>query len=471
MERLFEQWAGEPCLKRSPILANGSNRQYFRLDGATHHCIGAVNADVRENEAFFYFSSLMLKKGVRVPEVYAITVDRTTYLQQDLGDNTLYSYLTSKKSSGLDVTEEMRDLYRRVIDDLINIQTLCKDADFSHSYPRSDFDRQSLQWDMNYFKYYFLKLLYIPFDEQLLENDYATFIDYLMGADCSFFLYRDFQARNIMLTKEGELFYIDFQGARRGAAQYDLAALLYSAKSELPQELREELLDYYVDRFKERMSAKELEDFNEGDFKMRFYGYVLARMMQAMGAYGYRGLYEKKDYFVKSIPLAVDNMRKVIKQHDLPVDVPHLKRVWQLIVGHEDFQPKENKLSVKVFSFSYKKGIPLDKSGNGGGFVFDCRGLPNPGRYEEYKRLTGRDQAVIDYLSEKEEVGTFVEHAKALVAPSVETYIERGFTSLMVCFGCTGGQHRSVYCAEQMADYLRQNFDCRVVIRHREQDR
>lgn len=471
MERLFEQWAGEPCLKKSPILANGSNRHYFRLIGETHQCIGAVNSDIRENEAFFYFSELMRSKGINAPEVYAITIDRTTYLQQDLGDNTVYTYLTSKKSSGIDVTEEQRSLYRRVIDDLVKIQFLCKDANFNYSYPRSDFDRQSLQWDMNYFKYYFLKLLYIPFDEQLLENDYSAFIDYLLEADCSFFLYRDFQARNIMLTKDEELYYIDFQGARRGAAQYDLAALLYSAKSEIPQELREELLEYYVEKYREQLSESERLSFDEADFKLRFYGYVLARMMQAMGAYGYRGLYEKKDYFVKSIPLAVDNMRKVVKNHELPIDIPHLKQVWKSIVEHEDFQPKDTKLSVKVFSFSYKKGIPVDKSGNGGGFVFDCRGLPNPGRYEEYKRLTGRDEPVIAYLKEKEEVINFVEHAKALVAPSVEKYIERGFSSLMVCFGCTGGQHRSVFCAERMAEFLRQNYDCRVVIRHREQER
>lgn len=470
MEHLFEEWAGEPCLKKSPISANGSNRQYFRLEGATHRCVGARNGDVRENEAFLYYAENMRKRGINVPEIYAVSVDKTNYLQQDLGDNTVYSYLSTLKGAGIDVEDETRSLYRRIIDDLVVIQTKCRDLDFSYAYPRPAFDSQSIHWDLNYFKYFFLRLLYIPFDEQLLEDDFDRFTEYLLDEDCNFFLYRDFQSRNIMQTREGELYYIDFQGARKGAAQYDLASLLYSSKSELSPELREELTDYYVERLYKRLRGNARKNFNPEAFKSKFYGYVLARMMQAMGAYGYRGMYEKKDYFVKSIPLAVNNMRHILRNHPLPIDLPHLNKVWQSIVDHEDFQMKDTKLSVKVFSFSYKKGIPVDKSGNGGGFVFDCRALPNPGKYEEYKHLTGRDGPVIEFLDSKPELSDFLNHVYSMVDASVNTYLSRGFVSLMVCFGCTGGQHRSVYCAEHLAAHLRQRFDCRVVLRHREQD-
>ncbi len=459
MEILFEQWAGEPCLHNTPIPANGSNRRYYRLEGATHHCIAAVNGDVRENEAFIYYAGQMRQRGINVPEVYAVSDDRTMYLQQDLGGLTLYAHLSAQRQAGADVREEMRTLYRRVLDDLVNIQTRCRDVDFSHAYPRADFDRQSIQWDLNYFKYYFLKLLHIPFDEQLLENDYTRFIDYLLDEDCSYFLYRDFQARNIMIV-DGELYYIDFQGARRGAAQYDVAALLYSAKSEIPDDLKTELLQYYIDRL------ATVVDIDKESFRSKFYGYVLVRMMQAMGSYGYRGYFEKKDYFLRSIPLAVANLRNITREHQFPIDIPELEKAWGAIVEHEDFQPKDDRLNVRIFSFSYRKGIPADKWGNGGGFVFDCRALPNPGRYEQYKQLCGKDKPVIDFLQDKPEVAVFLEHVRSLVCPSVENYMERGFNSLMVSFGCTGGQHRSVYCAEQLAAYIRQHYDCRVLLRH-----
>lgn len=469
MDRLFESWAGEPYESVEQLSANGSNRQYYRLCSPSHRCIVAVNADVRENEAFFYYADAMRQRGIKVPEIYAISDDRTMYLQQDLGDTTLYSHLTARRQKKDFEPQEMLDLYRRVIDDLVLIQTRCRNIDFSYAYPRSDFDRQSLLWDLNYFKYYFLKLAYIPFDEQLLENDFNRFIDYLLDEDCSFFLYRDFQARNIMLTPEGELYYIDFQGGRRGAAQYDVASLLYSAKSEIPDDMRMELLDYYLDRLYEALAPKEEFDAFVNHFKSKFFGYVLARMMQAMGAYGYRGYFEKKDYFIRSVPLAVDNMRSILERHELPIEIPELKRVWTAITLHEDFLLKSKRLNVKVFSFSYKKGIPPDRSGNGGGFVFDCRALPNPGRFEQYKTLNGKDKLVIDFLESHEEVEQFLSHAKALVCPAVENYMERGFQSLMVNFGCTGGKHRSVYCAERMADFLRNNYDIRVVLRHIEQ--
>ncbi len=462
MELLFEQWAGEPCLKKNQITANGSNRVYFRLEGATKTCIGAINQDVRENEAFFYFAEEMRKRGVHVPEIYAISSDRKIYLQQDLGNTSIYTYLSSREVNGIDVTEPMRELYRKAIDQLIDIQSCCRDIDFTRAYPRPRFDHQALQWDMNYFKYYFLRLFHIPFDEQLLETDFQQFIQWLLDDDCNYFMHRDFQSRNIMIVDE-ELYFIDFQGARQGAPHYDLASLLYSSKSNVPDPLRKELLEYYLDRRSERYGAIDREAF-----KAKYYGYVLARMMQAMGAYGYRGIIEKKEYFVKSIPYAVNNLRTILQEIHLPLEIEHLKATWEAICQLPEFKTKEEKLTVSIFSFSYRKGIPFDKTGNGGGYVFDCRALPNPGLYDQYKPLCGRDTEVIQFFEEHPETENYLQMVRNVVGFSVQSYISRGYTRLMINFGCTGGRHRSVYCAEQIAKFVRQNYDCEVSLHHLE---
>ena len=474
LSELFLQWAGEPCLEQLALGANGSNRRYYRLIGNTRRCIATIGDEQRENDTFLYYSEHFRRKHLPVPEIYAVSPDRRCYLQEDLGDMTLYAYLYDKKRQGGGFDAEVLSLYKQVLSDLVRFQTECRDLDFSQAYPRSDFDRQSIQWDLNYFKYYFLKLAYIPFDEQLLENDFDRFIDYLLDEDCTYFMYRDFQSRNIMIDPSGRLCYIDYQGGRRGAAQYDVASLLYSAKSDFPEPIRQELLHHYVQEF---VAATHVD---AASFSEKFYAYVLVRIMQAMGAYGYRGYFERKDYFLKSIPLAINNLRLVVENHPLPIALPHLTQVWNAIVAKgssvaEAFGVVANaasafeKLTVEVCSFSFKKGYPADLSGNGGGFVFDCRALPNPGRYPEYRNYTGKDKPVIDFLKDEPAVGVFLDNAFALVAQSVEKYIERHFTHLMVSFGCTGGQHRSVYCAERMAQYLRERFDCHVVVKHVEQ--
>lgn len=495
---LFRRWAGVECEQYSVLGANGSNRRYVRMSAGEKRCIAALNDDVRENGAFFYFSREMSARGIRVPQLYAVSDDRRCYLQEDLGDTTLYNHLYAKRQRGEGTDAEAIELYKRVLTDLAEMQTRCRDLDFSQAYPRSDFDRQSLQWDFNYFKYFFLKLLYIPFDEQLLEDDFQTLIGYLLQGDCGSFMYRDFQTRNIMLVSDdsnsqafkqaGNLYYIDYQGARRGAPQYDVASLLYSSKAELSEAVRQELLNHYVAQYFaaatlghsngqafKHSSSQAVQQSDIQAFKHRFYGYVLARMMQAMGAYGYRGLFERKDYFLASIPLAVANLRTVVESHWPDVELPHLKKVFEAIADSQlaangTASKSGERLTVTVTSFSYKKGLPSDPSGNGGGFVFDCRALPNPGRYPEYRNVTGRDAPVIAFLEKEEAVKRFLENACALVSQSVAKYTERRFTSLMVSFGCTGGQHRSVYCAEQMAAYLRRKFDCDVQLRHREQD-
>lgn len=468
MEALFKQWAGEDCLKKTKISANGSNRIYYRLEGTEKKCIASINYDIKENEAFFYFANELRKRGINVPEIYAISQDRTLYLQQDLGNVTLLEYLISRKASGTDITSAMRDLYREALRQLLLIQNKCRDVDFSYAYPSSAFDRQAILWDLNYFKYYFLKLFHIPFDEKLLEKDFQTLVDYLLDDDCDFFMYRDFQSRNIMVH-EDKLFFIDFQGARKGALYYDVASLLYSSKSDVPDALRKELLDFYIDEIQTTMPEYKMKD--RQSFYNRYYAYVLTRIMQAMGAYGYRGVIEKKELFVKSIPYAVNNMRNIIENLHLPIDIPHLYSVWNSIAQMPEYNPDKEKLTVSIFSFSYRKGVPFDKTGNGGGYVFDCRALPNPGLYEEYKTLTGRDAEVVDFFLKHEETEQYLQTVRNILAFSINSYIERGYTRLMVNFGCTGGRHRSVYCAEQIAKFISQNFDCNVSLHHLEQSK
>ena len=465
LKSLFEQWSGECVDMMLALSANGSNRRYWRMKGATQSCIAAYNADVAENEAFYYYSQALRARGARVPEVYAISNDRTLYLQQDLGDTTLYGLLYDKKRQGGGFDGEMLGLYRGVLADLVQMQVAGRDMDFGYAYPRSDFDIQSIEWDLNYFKYYFLKLRYIPFNEELLERDFRTFAHYLTEGDCDYFMYRDFQSRNIMLV-EGKPYYIDYQGGRKGAAQYDAASLLYSAKSDLPEAVRQELLTHYIG------CMAQMRQIDRDGFRQRFYGYVLVRIMQALGAYGYRGYFERKNYFLESIPLAIGNLKRVVESYPLPIEIPHLRGVWQRIVESEEAaRPSTTAtgLTVTVTSFSYKKGLPQDTSGNGGGYVFDCRALPNPGRYPEYRCYTGMDRPVIDFLEGDKEVEQFLQSVRQLVGASIKKYQERNFTSLTVGFGCTGGQHRSVYCAERLAKWILDNFDCQVDIKHREQ--
>jgi hypothetical protein len=318
-----------------------------------------------------------------------------------------------------------------------------------------------MTWDLNYFKYYFLKLAHIPFDEQYLENDFRTLIDFLLQTDCQYFLYRDFQSRNIMIVNDVP-YYIDYQGGRRGALQYDVASLLYDAKADIPADVRNELLNEYVSHLKTE---------EQQSFLKYYYAYVLIRIMQAMGAYGYRGFFERKTHFLRSIPFAINNLREVLQQ-PIPIDIPELRKALMAVCNNEDLQniSKSGRLTVHVSSFSYRHGIPNDNSGNGGGFVFDCRALPNPGRYEEYKQLTGRDAEVKAFFANVEpKMDTFLDAAYRLVGQSVERYMERGFTNLSVSFGCTGGQHRSVWCADRMAEWLLKTYDVDVDLRHWEQ--
>ena len=508
LKALFHKWAGEPCTQCLALGANGSSRRYYRIIGDTRRCIGAIASDVRENEAFFAYSRHLHARGIRVPELYAVHDDRRRYLQQDLGDLSLYGLLYEKKQKGGGFDAEMLALYRQALADLHDIQVAGRDMDFSVAYPRPAFDSRSILWDLNYFKYNYLKLQHIPFDEDRLEDDFQHLAGRLLSADTNYFLYRDFNPRNIMVVensklkidnslthnnnsqfsillpasqalstaekksnpaKNSQLFYIDYQGGRRGAAQYDVASLLFSAKSDLPQALRNELLQHYVSLH------------GDAHFMDHFWHYVLLRILQTLGAYGYRGLFERKPYFIESIPLAHNNLRRLVEDHpDLLADLPELQSIVHRLgamTPNSNPQPPtsnpqtdDSQLTVSVMSFSFKQGLPDDPSGNGGGHIFDCRALPNPGRYPEYKAYTGKDAPVIEFLRDKQPVAIFLDHALAIVSQSVDKYLERHFSHLSVSFGCTGGQHRSVYCAEQLAAALRSRYpDVNVLLHHREQ--
>jgi len=465
--RLFESYFKEEVTFFELLPASGSYREYVRIKSTNHQVIGAYNQDIKENRAFLEFSTHFRNKNIPVPQIYAVNSNMDCYLQEDLGNTTLFDFIsTTRENEGF--STEIVEEYKKVLRELPRIQLIAgKDIDYSVCYPREAFDKQSMMWDLNYFKYYFLKLAKIPFDEQALENDFQSFSNYLLAVDNNAFLYRDFQSRNVML-KDGKVYFIDYQGGRKGALQYDLASLLYDAKANIPEANREELLEFYLD---ELGKYKKVE---REKFKDLLGGYVLIRIMQAMGAYGFRGFYEKKEHFLKSIPFALKNLEMLLAKNTIQVKLPELLKVLKAVtesVFLKTISPSNERLTVRISSFSYKKGIPNDPSGNGGGFVFDCRAIHNPGRYPEFKHLTGKDPQVQKFLEEKSTMRDFISTAQVLVTQSVEVYISRGFSHLCVNFGCTGGQHRSVYAAENLAEYLRNNYPVTVVLQHVEQDK
>ena len=465
LEKLFFRQFSQLPSSIEELAASGSSRKYFRLSSAQHQAIAAYNNDRKENRAFISFTEHFQKHHLPVPSVLQQDLDHDVYLLNDLGDETLFSYLENHRKEGF--SEKNLTLYKAVLDELLRFQLDASvGMDYSVCYPRDSFDKQSMMWDLNYFKYYFLKLAHISFDEQKLEDDFNVFADYLLQADKHYFLYRDFQSRNIMIH-DNKLYFIDYQGGRRGALQYDVASLLYDAKADIPQQTREHLLDYYISSLKKKISIK------EDEFRQYYYGYVLVRIMQAMGAYGFRGYYEKKLHFLKSIPFAVANLKWIVENIQLPVALETLRHVFDQIISSEKLKTytaeKHELLTLRINSFSFKKGYPADPGGNGGGFVFDCRALPNPGRYEEYKLLTGKDQSVKNYLEKYREVEEFFTNSSQLACQSVENYISRGFSNLMISYGCTGGQHRSVYFAERLAKLLAGKYELNIILRHHEQ--
>jgi aminoglycoside/choline kinase family phosphotransferase len=466
LKQLFEQHFHAPATRVQPLQGNlgGSGRNIIRLANDHDTAIGILYGVREENLAFIEFSRCFRRHGLTVPEIYAEDLSEGAYLEQDLGDTTLYEFL-SQNRAGDEISPEVIEAYRKVVEVLPRFQVEARsDINYKVCYPRTSFDRQSIAWDLNYFKYYFLRLAGIPFNEQALENDFARLTRFLLGADRDYFLYRDFQSRNVMLV-DGNPFFLDYQGGRKGALQYDIASLLFDSKADLPPQLRQQLLDHYLD------TLAGFIPLQRDAFLHHYYAYVYARMMQALGAYGFRGFYERKPHFLQSVPYALKNIRWLLHNATLPIKLPALMAAFTGMLASETLQDvaaESENLTVRITSFSFHRGLPKDDTGHGGGFVFDARSLPNPGREEYFKPLTGKDAPVAEYLNQHESVQQYLASALSLVDASIANYQERGFKNLAVSFGCTGGQHRSVYLAEQLANHVRGRNGIDVVLRHRE---
>ncbi|MFA6811989.1 MAG: RNase adapter RapZ [Bacteroidaceae bacterium] len=497
---LYNSWCGKKPAKIEKLPQSGSNRVYYRLiDEIGKSVIGVIGESKEENQAFIYLCRHFTHQKLAVPELLAVGDDGLRYLQSDLGCRSLYDALAEGRSAGGRYTREERQLLKRTISELPRIQIWGAVAlDYNQCYPQPEFDKKGVLFDLNYFKYCFLKATGIDFNELKLEANFELIATDLLSVDSLGFLYRDFQARNVMLNAQGNPYFIDFQGGRKGPIYYDLASFLWQASAHYSTELREELIKVYFDSLKH---YKEVPDFRVFNDTLQLF--VLFRILQVLGAYGFRGYFEHKSHFIESIPGAMDNLRELLSKNKFPY--PYLVSILKRMLALPQFAPKEEEeaaarkdgyrisasniykaypqdgpatyskydgrgpLIVKVYSFAYSKGIPEDDSGNGGGYVFDCRSTHNPGRYEPYKDITGLDEPVIRFLEDDGEILTFLDSIYRLADMHVARYLQRGFTSLMFAFGCTGGQHRSVYSAQHLAEHLNKKFGVEVRVCHREQ--
>ena len=474
---------GETPVDIVPIAESGSARKYYRIVTDKRTLIGTYSENTEENEAFLTFSKHFHDLGLNVPEVFAVNGEKTCYLQSDFGDDNLFAHvqreLIANNESALRQAQGPQNgpstgsgtlisLYKKALSHLVKLQVLGHQGlDYSKAYPTECFDRQAILDDLNYFKYYFVKPHEeIDFNETRLGKDFEAFADFVSQAPCDFFMYRDFQSRNIMV-KDGELYFIDFQGGRKGPLNYDVVSLLYQVKAQIPQETRDQLVDYYKTELSQYMSPEAVKFDTYQPF------FVYLRLMQVLGAYGFRGLIQKKSHFIESIPYALKELKVWNETH--PIDkypelqsiISQLSTLNYTLTLNSQLSTLNSKLTVTINSFSFKKGYPNDFSGNGGGFVFDCRALPNPGREPEFKTKTGRDWEVIDYLMAKPPVHVFLDHVKGIVGQSVDNYRERHFSYLMVSFGCTGGQHRSVFFAQTIYEWLKKTYpDIHLKLNH-----
>ena len=460
---LFRGLFGCEPSEAAAMTGSGSHRQYFRLRAGDVSVIGVVGTDREENHAFLHLARHFAAAGIRVPRILAVSGDELSYLQEDLGPDSLFDRLAGGRESGTYPAEE-RALLRKTMAALPKIQFAgAAGLDWDVCYPEPAFGERLVHFDLNYFKYCFLKATGLEFNEVRLQEDFDRLCADLCSDAGETFMYRDFQARNVMV-RDGEPWFIDFQGGRRGPIHYDVASFVWQARSRYPEDLRCEMIAAYLDALREYVP-----DVDETAFRDRLRLFVLFRTLQVLGAYGYRGYFEKKPHFLSSIPFAMDNLRRLLRTPF--ADYPYLNGLLEKLVGMPQFYEcaEDRRLEVSIWSFAFKKGVPADRSGNGGGYVFDCRSINNPGKYEYYRQFTGMDPEVIRFLEDDGEAAAFLEHVYALVDAHVSRFIERKFTNLQVCFGCTGGQHRSVYCAEHLAAHLSRRFDIRITVNHREQ--
>lgn len=466
LNQLFKDFSGLECSVIEPIPESGSPRKYYRLKSDTTELIGVYNPVIEENETFFSFSKTFQSLDLPVPEILAVSFDRKCYLQTDLGNISLFDLVQKDIISG-NISSLTLEYYKKSLNYLIQFQlTAHQKINYSMAYPIAAFDATSVLFDLEYFKYYFLRLHpQISFNERLLQSDFLNFTTYLLNAPADYFMYRDFQSRNIMIHND-QLYFIDFQGGRKGPLQYDLVSLLFQAKARFTESTRNELKEYYL-----KLLEKNIPN-SRNEFEKYYDYFVYLRLFQVLGAYGYRGLIQKKPHFIASIPHAITTLKEIFPISFMKDQFPELSKLLSQIIEIEEiYQPKkdiEKGLKISVSSFSYlKTGIPADTSGNGGGFVFDCRALPNPGREMRYRMHTGKDPDVISFLEEKTEVLEFQSNVKQILNQSILEYLQRGFSSLSVNFGCTGGQHRSVYMSETTSDWIRDTFpEVKVITKH-----
>jgi len=469
ISELYKSWRGKEPERLEVLPQSGSERRYFRLHEKNKTIIATYGANIKENETFIYFSNHFQKKDLPVANILAVSDDISTYLQEDFGDVSLLKILEAEG-----FTNNVYFLFKKSLEALAHLQTQGDEGlNYHFCLTNTEFGKQAIMADLLYFKYYFLDALRRPYDKQKLIDDFEALSNYLTHTEYKYFMFRDFQSRNIMVKEDQSIHFIDYQGGMKGAPQYDVASMLWQARANLPDEWKESLLVDYMNAFEGLIHSS----LDRNIFRNQYNGYVLIRLLQVLGAYGFRGLFERKAQFLTSIPLALKNLKWFFDNQSLGIAVPEFSRVLSMCISNdviEQFTPlqanEQTPLIVKINSFSYKKGIPVDESGHGGGFVFDCRGLLNPGRIEEFRTMHGRDKSVMDYIEQQTKMNEFLNSVFDLVDISVEDYIRRGKVSLMINFGCTGGQHRSVYAADALARHLRNKFKVKIELKHCVQD-
>ncbi|MDB5232025.1 MAG: putative phosphotransferase related to Ser/Thr protein kinase [Chitinophagaceae bacterium] len=467
IEELVKTVADSPIQRIEKLPQSGSDRMYFRIYTSETSYIATYNSNVKENQAFIKFSKHFKAKDLPVPLILAVNPNQTIYIQQDLGTESLLDKLEQHGHN-----DHVYNLFKKSLMELAKIQILGHEQlDYSWCLTAHEFGKQAILSDLLYFKYYFLDTLKLSYDKQAMLEDFEALSTYLTHTQYKYFMFRDFQSRNIIVNKE-EVYFIDYQGGMLGALQYDVASMLWQAKAELNDVWKATLLNYYIDRVEELLHRK----IDRNIFIFQYNGYVLIRLLQVLGAYGFRGFFQRKAHFLTSIPLALKNLKSFVKEKSIGLDLPEFYRILEILVQDHMISTFETvkansdtPLAVVISSFSYKKGIPVDTTENGGGFVFDCRGILNPGRFDEYKTFSGLDKSVIDFLEQRTKMTEFLNSVFDLIDISVEEYIKRGFGHLAINFGCTGGQHRSVYAAEQTCRHLRNKYGVQVVLQHTNQ--
>ncbi len=464
IKNLYVQHTGQQPEAIEKLPPGGGDREYYRVWGNGTTCIATFNENKKENETFIKFSKHFHDKGIPVPKILIADDDRKMYLQEDLGNTSLLNVLENEG-----YTDHVFSLYKNTVKLLAQMQVNGHEGmDYNDCITAKEFGKQAILNDLLYCKYYFIDTLKIPYDKQALLDDFENFSSSLTNDNEQFFMFRDFQSRNVMV-KDDAIYFIDFQGGMQGPLQYDIASLLWQAKAALPVKWKTQLLEIYIQEVEKLIPGK----INSENFHLQFNGFVLTRLIQVLGAYGFRGLFERKAHFLSSIPFALKNMKLFLSENGLVKGFPEFHKILETITSEKiigNFESPvakpDSDLIVEISSFSYKNGIPPDVSGNGGGYVFDCRGILNPGRIDMYKKLSGKDKPVMTYLEQETKMNVFLNSIFDIIDIHIEDYLARGFTHIVINFGCTGGQHRSVYAAEQMNRHLKNKYKLKTTLRH-----